>query len=744
MISRRDFLKFGVSAPEMKSWMVMLLLASGNTVCHAQDLASEADRSGRHKILNMVRTDTPPVIDGERDAIWSTGTLIDDFHEVEPIEYSEPSERSEIRVLYDEDFLYVSGMMFSDDPDQIVANRMIQGSVLRFDDRMIVYINPFNDGRNGYMFLTNPNGLRDEAIFENVTDKNFDWTAIWYSDAALTDYGWFAEVAIPFKSISFDPNSDAWGFSVQRGMPGKSEELAWTSFNRDVDPSNFGTIRGLQGLQQGKGLDVIPGASATNRRQYNPSSSDSELEPHLDAFYKFSPNLTGALTINSDFSATNVDARQVQLSRFSIFFPEQRKFFLQEADIFEFGGLNQNGKPFFSRRIGIGPSGEQLDLEIGGKLTGRVGNWNIGALAVQQGGNAGDIPDGGTLVDDSSLFVGRASVDVLGQSTIGGIVTYGNPRDDLDNSLVGVDFNYLNTRSWENVTLDGQIWYQQSDTEGVGGDQSAWGFKIRSPNETGWRGKYEFNHFSENFLPALGFANRTGVDKNEASLGYVWRFGSDSMFRSYSNFAEWQRFTNMDGDVETEILNVTLGEVENQTGDDFEFFWVDNREVLTEPFEIADGVVIPIGDYSFQTWGAELETAGQRKLKATFRLEDGGFFSGDILSAKAKLEWLPNAHFAGVFEYEYNDVDLREGQFETRLLRIRTDVALSTDWAWITTAQYDNQSDVLGVNSRLQWIPKAGTEFYIIYNGGWIDEGLRGFRTVGESATIKFSHTLRF
>ena len=727
----------------MRLFAPILLLVS-SSLCFAQAPAGSDERSGRLKVLDMVHTDTPPVIDGVMDQVWDSAALIDDFHEVEPTEYSAPSERTEIRVLYDEDFLYVSGKMFYDDPELITVNRMIQGAGLRYEDRMMVYINPFNDGRNGYLFITNPNGLRIEAILENVTERNFDWTAIWFADAALTDYGWFAEIAIPYKSISFDPTSEDWGFSVRRGIPAKSEAIAWTSYNRNVDPSNFGTISGLRDLQQGKGLDVIPSASATYRKQYDPSSSDSEIEPHLDAFYKFTPNLTGALTINSDFSATDVDARQVQLSRFSIFFPEQRKFFLQEADIFEFGGLDQNGKPFFSRRIGIGPSGEQLDLEIGGKLTGRIGDWNVGALAVQQAGNAGNVPEDGELVDDSDLFVGRASVNVLGQSTIGGILTYGNPTSDLDNSLVGVDFNYLNTRSWENVTVDGQLWYQQSDTEGMGGDQSAWGVKIRSPNETGWRGKYEFNHFGENFFPALGFANRTGVDKNEAGLGYIWRFDSSAPIRSLSNFAEWQRFTNMDGDVETETLFVTLAEVENQTGDEFELYWIDNREVLTEPFEITDGVVIPVGDYSFQTWGGEIETGGQRKLQATLSLEEGGFFDGDILTAKAKFEWLPNPHFSGVFEYEYNDVDLPAGQFETRLVRIRTDIALNADWAWITTAQYDNQSDVLGVNSRLQWIPKAGTEFYVIYNGGWIDENRMGFETIGESATIKLSHTFRF
>jgi hypothetical protein len=573
---------------------------------------------------------------------------------------------------------------------------------------------------------------------------NFDWTGIWYAASQYTDYGWFAEIAIPYKTISFDPNSDSWGLSILRSIESNTEDMAWTSYNRSVNPSNFGTVTGLEGLVQGMGLDVIPGASATYRRQSDPSSSDSELEPTLNAFYKFKPNLTGALTFNSDFSATDVDARQVQLSRFSLFFPEQRKFFLQEADIFEFGGLDKNGKPFFSRRIGINPNGGQLDLEAGGKLTGRIGRWNIGALAVQQGGNAGQVPDGGVVVNDSELFVGRVSANVLGQSTIGGIVTYGNPTGDLDNSLVGADFNYLNTRSFENITIDGQLWYQESSTESVVGDESAWGVKLRSPNNTGWKGKIEYREIGEDFFPALGFVNRRGIKENEAGFGYTKRFGPGSRLRSLTSFVEWKRFKDMDGNLESERIEVTLAEMQNQSGDSAEFYFIDDREVLTTPFEIIDGVIIPVGDYSNERYGASFETGGQRKFIVALGLEDGGFFSGDLSTITAKLEWQPSRNFTGVFEYEYNDVDLLEGEFETQVLRLRTDVAFNAEWAWITTAQYDNQSDLLSVNSRLQWIPQAGREFYLIYNGGWIEEDVRGFQKIGESATAKLNYTFRF
>ena len=684
------------------------------------------------------------IIDGVMDDVWRTAAVVEDLHQVDPIEFAEPSEKTIIYVLYGEHALYVAGRMIYSDPSQIVANKMIQGSSLRDDDKLRLYINPFNDGRNGYIFQTNANGIRTEGIFENVTDMNFAWTGIWYAGAQRTEEGWFAEIAVPYETISFDPNSKSWGISFLRGIESKTEDVAWTSYNRRTNPSNFGTAVGMEGMEQGMGLDIIPGASVTNRRVYDPDSNKTELEPSLDVFYKFTPNLTGALTFNTDFSATDVDSRQVQLTRFNLFFPEQRKFFLQEADIFEFGGIDRNGKPFFSRRIGISPSGQPLDLDAGGKLTGRIGRWNVGALAVKQSGNADTVPEGGQVINDSDLFVGRVAANVFAQSTVGMMATYGNPAADEDNSLIGADFNYLNNRSFENITIEGRLWYQQSDTEGLEGDDDAWGVKIVSPNQVGWKGRIEHTEIGENFFPALGFVNRVGIKQSKVAGGHTNRFGRGAWLRSIENVFEASRITDSDGNVETEILEFRLAKVENQTGDDAFLLFTDNREVLTEPFQIAEGVTIPVGDYSYQRYGLDIATGGQRPLIVTLHLENGGFFSGDRLTANVKLDWRPSPHFASVFEYEYNDIDLPEGRFDTQLIRLRTDIAFNAEWAWISTVQYDNQSKLLGVNSRLQWIPRAGSEFFIIYNGGWLEDEESRFDQIGQSATMKVGHTFRF
>ena len=717
------------------------------TPSFAQEEPIVNDRSGRNKIIQMVKTDTPPIIDGIMDDVWYTAAVVDDFHQVEPIEYSEPSEETIVYVLYGEKAIYVGARMIHENLDDIIARTMIQGGGLRYDDKLKLYLNPFNDGRNGYFFEVNPHGIRVEAIFEGVDGLNWDWTGIWYSGAKRNDEGWFAEMAIPYETISFDPNATSWGISFQRGIESNSEDIGWTSFNRNTNPSNFGTAMGMSGMKQGIGLDVIPAVNVTNRHSYDPDTSQTEVQPSLNLFYKFNPNLTGALTFNSDFSATDVDNRQVQLTRFDLFFPEQRRFFLQEADIFEFGGLNRNGKPFFSRRIGIGPGGQRLSLDAGGKLTGRIGRWNIGTLAVKQAGNTsllGDLPEGSPVINDSDLFVGRASANIFEQSSIGAIITHGNPTADDSNTVVGLDFNYLNNRSFEGVTIEGQAWYQKSDTDSFEGDDEAFGANISSPNTDGFSGGLEYRQLGENYFPAMGFANRVGIKQAQAELGHTYRFSRGTLLRSIANNIEFTTVSDTDGNIQTEEIELELAQIENQKGDQTVLLLNNIREVLIKPFKIADGITIPLGDYSFQRYGIELESGGQRRLLVTLGLEDGGFYGGNRKTAELKLNWRPSPYFTSVLEYEFNDIDLPQGNFNTHLVRLRTNIAFTPEWAWISTIQYDNQSALLGVNSRVQWIPRAGSEFYIIYNGGWRDNEYSNFDQLGQSATMKVGHTFRF
>src|SRR5687767_15163633 len=321
--------------------------------------------------------------------------------------------------------------------------------------------------------------------FQNISEEQWDWEGIWYTASTIDEQGWVTEIAIPFKTLSFNPENDTWGINFRRAIARRDERTGWVSRNRNSDPSTSGTVVGLVGLQQGVGLDIVPSLSVSERRPFDGTATTTDTDPSLDVFYKLSPSLTSALTINTDFSATEVDDRQVNLTRFGLFFPEKRDFFLQDADIFEFGGLEENGRPFFSRRIGLSDDGELVDLTVGGKVTGRVSRFNLGLLSARQDAI-------GTTIPADNATVLRASANLLEESSIGMILTEGNPGEIADNSLAGADFRYRNSRLPGGKLVEVNAWLQESDTEGKSGDQSAYGFRAETPNNSGWRGGLRF------------------------------------------------------------------------------------------------------------------------------------------------------------------------------------------------------------------------------------------------------------
>src|SRR5690606_29723140 len=358
----------------------------------------------------------------------------------------------------------------------------------------------------GYRFELNPNGVRWEGLFQNIIEVEGNWDGIWEGRAQRDDEGWTAEIRIPLQSLSFNPDSSAWGLNFSRIRRQSNEIIAWSSFNREINPSTSGTASGLAGLRQGIGLDIVPSMTLRRNRKFGPGGfSDNNYEPQLDVFYKVTPQLNASLTINTDFSATEVDDRQVNLTRFNLFFPEKRDFFLRDVDIFEFGqigsgGFNntsgtgsaaastparQNARPFFSRRIGLGPTGEPIDIAGGIKLSGRIGDWNVGSLLIRQ--------DEFGPLDAQDIFVGRTVLNVGSRTQVGAIITDGNPQGNFDNTLVGTDIRYRNTAFYGN-TVEFSSFYQHTNTEGRANNGNAsYSADIFLPKAQGWQAKYQYN-----------------------------------------------------------------------------------------------------------------------------------------------------------------------------------------------------------------------------------------------------------
>ena len=721
----------------------------------AQDTLSVATAS---KSVSIARG-SAPVLDGILDeADWQTAALVNDLHQVEPIEYAEPSEPTHIRIYYDDDALYIGARMLDSEPEAMNVNVLRQGAQFWGDDYFSVIIAPFNDKRNGYRFQLNPNGIRMEMVFYDTSGQDWDWNGIWEGAASRDDEGWTAEIAIPFKTLSFDLENDTWGINFARDLGRLVEGMGWVSRNSSQDPSIAGEAVGFADLQLGKGLDIVPSITLKQNKTYDPSTQTSDVEPSLDLFYKITPALNAALTLNTDFSATEVDNRQVELTRFSLFFPEKRTFFLRDSDKFRFARVGgrlgfgitgsstlsqpdlENGRPYFSRRIGLSATGQPVDLEAGVKLAGRAGRWNIGTLAIRQ--------DQFEQVDVSDIFVGRVTANVLEESSAGIIVTDGDPRSNLDNSVLGFDFLYNNTRLPGGRALQGEAWYQQSDTEGVDADQAAYGFRLRSPNVLGWRGGFGVKQIEQNFFPALGFVNRSGIRDHTLELGYSRRIAG-SFLRTVLTGVDAERIDLINGDLQTQVVTLRALELETNTEELGTIRVHATKEVLTEPFLIwekgPDQVVIPPGRYSFDEAEISVSTSNRRKVWGSLSYRAGDFFDGERERIGAGVGWRPSNHFQLTLDYDFNDVELPGGNFMTRLVNFRADVIFSATMSWSTLVQYDNVTESLGVNTRFHWIPEAGREAFIVLNHNLQDADLNNrFESDFADLAIKFNYTFRF
>ena len=733
-------------------WFFLTVASAAAPAAVAQPDAGDQEL----KSVRVIRIDTPPTIDGQLDdAIWQQAEVVTDFHQTRPGDGATPSEPTELYLLYDDDAIYIGARMFDSNPELIAAPTFRHGQGLGSDDRLVVILDPFNTRRAGYRFETNANGIRHDALYQDITSFQSDWTAIWDTAAAVTAEGWTAELAIPFKTLPLDPNIDTWGFNFGRGIRRRGEEMAWVSRNRSYNPSIVGLATGLTGMDQGRGLDIVPSLTLIDSRVFDPGSSDSNVEPSLDVFYRLTPSLNAALTVNTDFSATEVDNRQVNLTRFSLFFPEKRDFFLNDADLFQFGriggggnGNNQassrvdreNGRPFFSRRIGLDRFGAPVDLEYGGRVSGRLGRWNIGTLAIRQDDSGG--------VDATDLFVGRFAANISEESTLGMIVTNGDPRSNLDNSVVGFDYRYLNTRLAGGRQLEADVWMQQSDTEGVDGEDGAFGVSVRMPNNSGIRAGVSLREIERNFNPAMGFVARTDIRDLSAEIGFTQFFNSSFMQSAYFGI-DAQRVESLQGQLQTEIFKFRLIEIETNSRDELQLGHTANEEIVLEPFTIYEdttrSVIVPTGRYTFGQTDISFETASQRRFSGGLGYVTGDFFGGSIDTWSTEFSWNRSNNFTLTAGYEYNNVELPEGSFISRLVSLSSAYAFSSNLYWINLIQYDNVSEELGINTRLQWIPKAGQEGFIVLNHNLQDfDKDNSFKSASSDFSIKFKYTFRF
>jgi hypothetical protein len=746
--------------PKFQALLVLLL-----SVLAVEAAGQALAVDGATKSIALPGLSERPQLDGVLDdAVWSQAVLIEDLHQVFPQEFQQPTQPTEVRVFYTEDALYIGARLFENDPAQITDRVLRQGQSLGGDDIFAVILDPYLDRRNGYRFEVNANSVRWEGLFQNINDVEGNWDGIWEAKSKRDDAGWTTEIRIPLQSLSFNPDSTSWGINFNRIRRRSGESIAWTSYNREINPSVAGTATGIEGLRQGRGLDVVPSMTLAKRRKFGPAGfSENNYEPQLDMFYKITPQLNASLTLNTDFSATEVDDRQVNLTRFNLFFPEKRDFFLRDVDIFEFGqigagGFNavsgtgsaaasnpakQNARPFFSRRLGLSARGEPVDIVGGVKLSGRVGDWNVGTLVINQD----EVPG----VDAQNIFVGRTVLNVGARTQIGAIVTDGNPQGNLDNTLLGTDFRYRNTALYGN-TFEASGFYQKTETEGRPKDQSAsYGMGLVLPNSQAWQALYYYKKVEKNFMPAVGYVNVTDIEDHHLNFGYRHFLQPGKLFRSVLLAFDGYRAENLaDGSLNNSNTGIRISSFTN-TNDAAFGRYIHNKESIPANFAIyraSDGsrsISIPTGEYTWDEFLLGLQLGGQRRVSANLFLQGGEYYDGLHMQQRGNVTWRPNRSFAFDVSFTQDRIKLPNGNFTLRLFGLNAQYAFSSTLSWSNLIQYDNISENLGFNSRLHWIPKAGQQAFVVLNWGLIDPDKDNqFDSTLADLSLKFNYTFRF
>lgn len=696
--------------------------------------------------VTVPRTALRIAVDGNLDDEgWRDAADLGPLTQREPREGTTPSEATDVLVVSDDDRLYIAVRCHDRDPSGIVRSQMTRDADLSQDDNLEVVLDPFLDRRNGYYFQVNALGTQADGLISNNNEPNKQWDGIWESSAVRTSSGWALEIAIPFKTLNFNPSQDAWGLNIQRTIRRRQETIRWRAARQNMRLAQLaeaGTIGGLAGRQQGLGLDVRPYVVGGSARDGRGRPVEGTADAGLDVVKNLTPSLTATLTVNTDFAETEVDARQVNLTRFSLFFPEKRAFFLQNANAFQTAGQGQRADqlagndivPFFTRRIGLA-EGEPLPILAGGKLAGKAGAWNVGLLDVSTRSDRG--------IPGRNFFTARISRDLGRQSMFGALFTHGNPDSDDPRPLAGLDGRYARSTLFgdKNIIVEGALFRTFQDALSSASGQWAGSVRVDYPNDP-FSVNLTFKEIGTNFVPGLGFIPRRGIRKGTYNVDYFQRPGKWGIRHQH-----WELLTDVIHSPDWRVLNWRIFtaplNLRTESGEHIEWNYIPEHEYIDIPFEIRPGIFVAPGGYTMHRYRAELNTATKRRVIGDVSVRYGEFYDGRRTETTLGLRVRPSIHLSIQFGLSRNDVRLSTGSFSTNIWSARADVGISPNLTISNFLQYDDVSHVAGLNSRFRWIVNPGNDLFFVVNLGLQDETER-WVSAYERVTSKLQYTWRF
>jgi hypothetical protein len=708
------------------------------------------DDNGRATV-RAVRIDQPLRLDGRLDdEVYGAVPPIGGFIQQLPVEGGPAVERTEIWILFDDANLYIAAHCYDSEPDRIVANELRRDNqnIFSVNDNISVTVDTFFDQRNAVFFQTNPiGGLRDQA----VTDGSFNvnWNTVWDAKTARTDDGYTVEMVIPFKSLRYRSSGpQTWGINVRRVVKSKNETSNLTRV-----PASYGgngvaqmavaaTLVGLETPAQSMNLEIKPYAVsslATDRVASAPYSNDLSANAGVDVKYGLTRGLTADLTVNTDFAQVEEDEQQINLTRFNLFFPEKRDFFLEGQGIFDFGGISSqrasgvNPIVFFSRRIGLN-AGQAVPVIAGGRVTGKAGRFDIGALAI----TTDDKPAADAVTTTFSAL--RVRRNILRRSSVGMIATGRWPAaaGAGNNATAGID---ADLRFFDNVQAN--LYWARTSSPRLGGDDVSYRGRF---NYAGDRYGFEVDRLvvESNFNPEVGFVRRTDFAFNALNARFSPRLRRGRLVRMLTWQADLEYITDAAGDVLEDRTISGLFGIEFNSSDQVELVATRQYELLPFDFAISPGVVVPAGGYTNETLNATYDLGQQRKISGRLSASYGSFYEGTRTSLTYTGRIGVSAHFGAEPNISLNWVRLPYGDFNARLVGMRFGVAPTARLGFSALTQFNPSSRSLTSSARMRWEYTPGSEFFVVYSDGR-DTASHGYPGLqNRSFAIKVTRLLRF
>jgi hypothetical protein len=701
------------------------------------------------------RVEAPIRIDGRLDEeAYGRTSAITGFVQQEPDEYAPATEKTEAWIFFDEDNIYVSARNWESQPGRRVANEMRRDTAqLRQNDTFAVLFDTFHDKRNGYIFYANAIGGMADSQVTDEGPPNADWNTVWDVRTGEFDGGWIIEMAIPFKSLRYQPGRDqTWGINLRRVVRWKNEwsylaqvPRALTTFRGILKVSSAGTLEGMQVPSGSRNLEFKPFALAG-------VSTDNTITPALaddfnsriggDMKYGITQNITADLTVNTDFAQVEVDEQQVNLTRFNLFFPEKRDFFLEGLGTFAFAGRASAGLAagtgdtpylFFSRRIGLDQS-RVIPIRAGGRVTGKARNFTFGALNVQTG------DDEVAKIQEANFTVLRAKADILRRSSVGGMVTHRTVTPGRAGSNEGIGLDAAMS-FYQNVRFDAYI--AATRTEGRDGDNLSYrGFFDYNADKFGVQA--ERLVVEPNFLPEIGFVRRTDMRRNFASARYSPRPRSVPNLRRLTAQASLNYVTNNQDRLDTRDANARV-EAEFTNSDLLSVSHTDNFERLVRPFAIATGVNIPIGSYDFRTTRLGYIAGQQRPYSGEIVVETGPFYNGDRTSIalnSGRMQVTPQVSLEP--SLSINWIDLVQRSFTLKVARTRATYTITPRMFVSGIVQYNSAGNSFGSNIRFRWEYRPGSELFVVYTDDFDTDARPDITSLRNRAlVVKFNRLFR-